>query len=319
MPLPVGLLRRLGQRLWPFHTTQDAADLAELIVEDFYGNKLDPSARGIQGNTAWEQMPEVQSAKRLRARNTPEPKIRRFLTFVSAMDRARDSNRLWCAATELFESHPEAFEPSEASAMKPDSLREQLCDGGVSQRHGPDSKAWQQIARSLTSGSGAVCRVVENGVGNAGQILRNLQSRRGGEWRFPLLRGPKIGPMWVRIMASPGGANIHRMDVVRVAVDVHVRQVTENLGVTDTRDLTLERAMPVIQRAWYMAVKRARIGGPPGIAGTCAALDPALWFFGKHGCSHCDKQGHRVPIGRACGHCRLPVSLSAQSHNPVSG
>ena len=42
------------------------------------------------------------------------------------------------------------------------------------------------------------------------------------------------------------------------------------------------------------AFRSGDIGGPPGVAGTCAALDPALWFFGKYGCSHCEKMGRRV-------------------------
>ncbi len=48
-----------------------------------------------------------------------------------------------------------------------------------------------------------------------------------------------------------------------------------------------------------------KIGGPERIAGTSAALDPVLWFYGKYGCSYCEKAGKRVPIGSACGHCQL--------------
>ena len=249
-------------------------------------------------------MPEVQSAQRLRALETPERDIRQFLTFVSAMDRARDSTRLWHAGTELFTSNPAVFNPSIASAMPFESLKDQLRSSGVSQRHETDTDAWQRIAQSLTSGNGPVCRLVKHGIGHVCTIQRDLQRKRGGKPCFPLLRGPKIGRMWMRIMANPGGSTIRRIDAVPVAVDVHVRRVTENLGVTDTRDLTLERARPIIQRAWHAAVKRARIGGPPGIAGTCAALDPALWFFGRDGCSHCEEVACGVPIGRACDHCK---------------
>ena len=47
----------------------------------------------------------------------------------------------------------------------------------------------------------------------------------------PRLPGP---PMWVRMMAAPGRAVISHMETIPVAVDVQVRRVTENLGVTDT-------------------------------------------------------------------------------------
>ena len=155
--------------------------------------------------------------------------------------------------------------------------------------------------------------MIDQGSGDARELLEDLQSRDHASLpRFPMLRGPKIGPMWVRMIAEPGGARIDRMDTIPVAVDVQVRRATENLGVTDTRGLPLKAATKwVIQSAWHVAVADAKIDGPPGITGTCAALDPALWFFGKYGCSHCERVGRRVPIGRACGHCQLPVPTRA--------
>ena len=67
----------------------------------------------------------------------------------------------------------------------------------------------------------------------------------------------------------------------------------------------LRRAKPLIQEAWRAAVAQANIGGAPGIENTCAALDPPLWFFGVHGCGHCDRMKRRVPIGGACDHCKV--------------
>ena len=85
----------------------------------------------------------------------------------------------------------------------------------MSQRHEPDSAAWRSICRSLASGSGAVCRVVDSGLGDARESLRDLQSRnREGRPRYPMLRGPKIGPMWVRMMAAPGGASIEGIESI---------------------------------------------------------------------------------------------------------
>ena len=106
--------------------------------------------------------------------------------------------------------------------------------------------------------------------------------------------------VWVRMLVAPGGAKIDDMDIIPVAVDVHVRRATRNLGVLDARHMSDEQARQVIQDVWHAAVATTKIGGPPGITDTCAALDPALWFFGKYGCSHCEKVGRLVPISRAC-------------------
>ncbi len=292
----------------------DTARLAEMIANDFYDARLDLSARGMGSGNAWSQMPEVECVLKLRAADVSEREVRLFLTFVSAMDRARDAVRLWRAGVKLFELHPQIFDPAEVSAMPFSTLLALLSDSGVSQRHRPDSEAWRSIAGSLASGSGSVFRVIDRGVGNAKELLRELRScDRADRPRFPMLRGPKIGPMWVRIMAYPGGAKIDHMDAVPVAVDVQVRRATENLGVTDTRSLQLKEAKPEIQSAWHTAVAVARIGGPLEIIGTCAALDPALWFFGKYGCSHCERVRQRVPIGRTCNHCQLDFPIRTQA------
>ena len=42
--------------------------------------------------------------------------------------------------------------------------------------------------------------------------------------------------MWVRMLSNPGGAKIDRIDAIPVTVDVPVRRLTENLGVTLIRE-----------------------------------------------------------------------------------
>ena len=288
----------------------DTARLAERIAGDFYENRFCLSAREMPaGFDAWSSLPEVKSVKRLRAAGASDRCVRLFLTFVAALDYMRDSGKLHDAGVELFASHPEVFDPAKVSAMCPSTVSALLSAKAVSKRPVQDPWIWRSIAKRLASGSGAVCRVVEGGVGDAKELLKELQSQNSARRRcFPFLGGDKIGPMWVRIMANPGGAQISCIATIPVAVDVHVRRVTENLGVTATRGLKLNKKIKKkIQCAWHAAVKVARIGGPCGITDTCAALDPALWFFGKYGCSHCEKMGQRVPISHACHHCQLCV------------
>ena len=281
-----------------------AAMVAEAITEDFYDGSLDLSARGVATGGTWSTMPEVECVARLRDMGASDRAVRLFLTFIAAMDRARDAVRLWNSGVELFQSYPQTFDPAEASAIPIDTLRRRLSRYGVSQRHDQDSRAWRVIAGSLAEGGNPISRVVDSGIGNAGELLRHRRTYSGGKPRFPLLRGPKIGPMWVRMLVAPGGASIEDVDTIPVAVDVQVRRVTANLGVSDAREAPAE----VIQNAWLAAVARTRTVGPPGLAGTCAGLDPALWTFGKYGCSHCEKVARPAPIGRACDHCRLWAS-----------
>ena len=291
----------------------DSARLAEMIANEFYDGLLDLSSRSMGSGQGWSQMPEVKCVRRIRRNaRVSDRDVRLFLTFISAMDRARDAERLWRAGVELFEMFPQTFDPVEVSGMSPSKLRARLSDSGVSQRHGPDSEAWLRIAESLVTGSGSVCRAIDHGVGDAKELLRDLGSRDPARrTRFPMLRGPKIGPMWIRIMANPGGAEISHLSVIPVAVDRQVRRVTENLGVTATQGLELHWAKCEIQGAWQEAVSAARVGGPSGINGTCASLDPALWFYGRYGCTHCERKRKRVPIGSACNQCQLDLPFAA--------
>ena len=284
--------------------TVGAERLAALIASDFYENRLDLSSRRDvppQG-ASWDTMPEVRAARQLRAQEVPDAAVRVFLTLVAAMDRARDATSLWRAGVSLFGSHPEVFDPGQAADLPYSTLRRLLAEPGVSQRHDLDTRAWLRIARSLAVRDGSrVYEVIHRGIGDAEELLKEVRAGRG----YPMLRGPKIGPMWVRMLAEPGGATIAGLDRIPVAVDVHVRRTTENLGVTNTGDLDLEAARPLIQLAWQKAVAGVSIGGPARIAGSCAALDPALWSFGKYGCSHCERAGTRLPVSGACDHCRL--------------
>ena len=284
------------------------AQIIEMLASDFYGAKLNLSERGIASYDPWSQMPEVEVTKRMRASGESERTVQLFLTFVSAMDRARDANSLWQSAAELFMSHPELFEPAEVEKISLGTLKSLLRESRVSQRHGPDSKAWHIISASLIIGDNPIRRVIDSGFGDALELLKSLRSRdQTGRSRFPLLRGPKIGPMWVRMMANPGGAEINCIEQIPVAVDVQVRRAVENLGIANTQGFNLRKAKPIIQEACREAVAEVNIGGPDRIAGTSAALDPVLWFYGKYGCSYCENEnsGRQAPIGKACEHCKL--------------
>jgi hypothetical protein len=122
---------------------------------------------------------------------------------------------------------------------------------------------------------------------------------------FPQLSGPKIGPMWVRMLAFPGGTPLTGIEVIPVAVDTHVQRVTEMLGLVPPLELDQVHRKQV-QQAWFSAVKSAGgFGAPAAVDGTAAGLDPALWVLGKVGCSRCERQRRKVPIGSICDLCVL--------------
>ena len=167
--------------------------LAALIANDFYENRLDLTSGNVPpGRASWGSMPEVRAARQLRADGAPDDVVRMFLTFIAAMDRARDATSLWRAGVSLLGSHPEVFDPGRAADLPFSTLRRLLAEPGVSQRHEQDTGAWLRIARSLAAEDGAgVYEVIHRGVGDAEDLLKEVRAGR----RFPMLRGAKVGPM----------------------------------------------------------------------------------------------------------------------------
>ena len=286
----------------------DAGLIAKLITEDFYQEQLDLSARkNAPPSNTWSAMPEVECVGYLRDCGVSERMIRLYITFIAAMDYSRDSKQLWWAGVELFVEHPDLFDPIKLSQGSFEMLSEKLKEKKVSQRHTRDSDAWCDIACTLlTEPQFPVNQTIESGIGDAKKLLNDVTSLgTTGRVRFPLLRGPKISTMWIRMLAEPGRAKIRHIETIPVAVDTHVCRATSYLGVTNKQSLTPEKDRKLIQSVWHSAVATTNIGGPERISGSCAALDPALWFYGKHGCSQCQTVGYKVRIGRACTYCQI--------------
>ena len=223
------------------------------------------------------------------------------------MDRARESDRLWAAAASLFERHPHAFDPG-AVAAGADEARALLKEFGVTQRHGPDGDAWVRIANVLNDSTAApeIKAAIDAGQGDADELLRAVGRARPDGPLFPLLRGPEFAPVWVRMLAYPGRARLSHISTLPVAVDVQVVRITRLLGLTDIRGPVTGQTQAMIQSLWAADVDAGGAKGPPGLENTCSALDPALWFYAKWGCSFCERAGVKMPIGEPCSSCRLP-------------
>ena len=297
--------------------------LAMQLTRAFVAGSLDFSARPGAPTQGWDGLPEAAAAAALQALGATPIDIRLFFTFCAAMDRARDADRLGARGVELFRRFPWCYQPGSVTTRPLRELADALRSYGVSQRHSVDSAAWRVIAESLADPTlaPAVHRAVFVGVGRADELLQELQATTSvGTPLFPLLAGPKIGPMWVRILAAPGGAEIAGIGSLPVAVDVQVRKVTEYLGVTETHGRPLEEVRDDIQGAWRADVSAGGAEGPENLRGTCAALDPALWYFAKWGCTFCERSGRRVPVHAICQGCLFDqLSRSSAGRRPVAG
>jgi hypothetical protein len=282
--------------------------LAARITRAFALGELDLSGRPVAPVAGWERMPEIGATERVRAMGASGVEVRAFLTLVSALDRTRDADRLWERGADAFASARGLFDPHVVTEHSLTELDDELRATGLSRRHMVDAAAWRIICESLDDAAvaPAVRDALLDGRGDARELLIAVQARTPeGSDRFPLLRGPRIRARWVRSLAHPGGAEIDNLDVLPVTVDAPVRRVTENLGVTATAGRPLDDVRDAIQDAWAQDVAAHGADGPTPIAGTAAALDPALWFYGRWGCTFCERARRALPIHDVCKGCRL--------------
>ena len=291
--------------LRPGWDVSHADRLARRLTDLFVEGRLDLSKRPGRPPQGWNAMPEFAGAGALRAAGATDTDVRLWLTFTVALDKIRDADALAEASERLWKRERWAFEPAEVVRRGPAAVASVLRASGVSKLHAPDAHAWFRIAQSLSGGvSRPITDAIYDGRGDVRRLVAEVTRRdAGGQALFPSLRGPKISQLWIRELVVPGKAVIAGMDRLEVAVDVQVRKVTENLGVLDTRGQALDAVRGVIQRAWADDVRAHGAAGPEGIRDTAGALDPALWFFGKWGCTYCQEQRRQIPIADVCSRC----------------
>lgn len=289
----------------------DGRGISRQLTQLFVDGALDLSERPKQPPIGWQGMPEVRAVNRLRAEGADDVEVRLFLTFNAAMDRARDADLLADAAVRMWRRERWTVDPEAVAGRPLSELADVLRRFGVSQRHAADAFAWRVIAESLRDADVAPASrsAIYDGEADARQLLDEVTSASAdGTPRFPLLGGPKISALWVRLLAHPGGARITSLGAVPVAVDVQVRKVTEYLGVTNTGDLPLEDVRAAIQQTWARDVVAHGAAGPGELENTPGALDPALWFYAKWGCTYCQEVKAKRPISSLCTECRFPVT-----------
>ena len=292
----------------PFAAGAGGRGLARRITESFMNGDLDLRRRPGAPQPGWAGMPEFVGAARLRAAGASDVEVRLWLTFTVAMDRMRDADDLARASADLWSGDPWVFDPDQVVRRDPTEVFELLRVSRVTKLHSEDGPAWLRIAASLDGRrSIPIWRAIADGTGDAPTLLRELAGRdRSGPF-FPLLRGPKIGRLWIRELAYPGSADLRDLAAIEVAVDVQVRKVTEYLGVTETAGGELSTVRGTIQRAWQDDVAVHGAAGPASIENTSATLDPALWFFAKWGCTFCEENRLKAPISDICRECRFPA------------
>jgi hypothetical protein len=70
---------------------------------------------------------------------------------------------------------------------------------------------------------------------------------------FPYLRGPKIGPLWLRMLGdNVGMSQLRNLEKVPIPVDIHVARATLSTGIVRGRFRgRLVEIFEYIRKAWF--------------------------------------------------------------------
>lgn len=116
---------------------------------------------------------------------------------------------------------------------------------------------------------------------------------------YPYLRGPKIGPLWLRMLRDNVGLEkLRKLERVPIPVDIHVARATLATGVVSGQYTgQLADVFEYIRKAWFDSVDGLQVRDRPMIA---LDVDEPLWHLSKYGCAKRDKLHGGCPMSIQC-------------------
>ena len=225
-----------------------------------------------------------------------------FISLTVAIDYMRDAPTLWNNSRATF-SDPETnylFFPKKLEQTSFEKVVKDMQKHSLSQRPERDATIWRTIGVTFSNKwAGDPLNFIKDCNWDAIKILEHLNNDRqfaNGTFisDYPNLRGPKIGPLWIRMLRDNVGLDkLINLDKVPIPVDIHIARATLTTGVLKGHYVgNLEKLFPEIRAVWSESVKGLSIKGRTMIA---LDIDEPLWHLSKYGCS-----GNRNKISGTC-------------------
>ena len=257
--------------------------VAELLYNSF-------TTKGIHGRT---DMPEDI---------TPNSVIRGsldyifFITLTVSIDYQRDAPSLWESSRKTFDD-PETrylFDPKLLHETPFRKIGEDMQKYKLSRKPQKDANTWRTVGVTFyKKWKGDPRNFLQDCNWNSPLILRRLRDDKhiysGRQVSdFPYLRGPKIGPLWLRMLRDNVGiTQLENLENVPIPVDIHIARATLATGIVRGQFRgRLYEVFEYIRKAWFESVKGLGIKNREMMA---LDVDEPLWHLSKYGCTNRDK------------------------------
>ena len=229
-----------------------------------------------------------------------------FITLTVSIDYQRDANALWNIARQSRED-PETrylFDPRCLHETPWQHVRADMQKQGLSKKPGKDCTIWRTVGITFyKKWNGDPRQFLADCGWDAHTILQRLRIDAHQNFGrdvpdYPYLRGPKIGPLWLRMLRDNVGLQIRNLNVVPIPVDVHVARASLAIGVIRGQyEGPMEEIYAQIRKTWFDSVVGLRVDGREMIA---LDLDEALWHLSKYGCTDRDLASGDCPHYSTC-------------------
>jgi len=230
-----------------------------------------------------------------------------FITLTVSIDYQRDAPSLWASSRKTFDD-PETrylFDPKLLHETPFDKITEDMQKYGLSKKPQKDAYIWRTVGVTFyKKWEGNPCNFLKNCNWDSSLILKRLKNdthlyNGRSVSDYPYLRGPKIGPLWLRMLRDNVGiAQLRNLEKVPIPVDIHVARATLATGIVRGQFIgRLDEVFEYIRKAWFESVKGLSIKNREMIA---LDVDEPLWHLSKYGCTMRDKTIDNCPLYHRC-------------------
>jgi hypothetical protein len=268
--------------------------VAELLYNAF-------SSDGIHGRT---DMPEDITPNNV-VRGSLDHIL--FITLTVSIDYQRDAPSLWARSRKTFNDQETRylFDPQMLHETPFEKIVEDMNKYGLSQKHQRDAQIWYTIGDTFhKKWNGDPLNLLKKCQWDSLQILHRLKNDKHYDYGrsvydFPNLRGPKIGPLWLRMLRDNIGiTQLLNLNKVPIPVDIHIARATLTTGIVrGSFTGRFEDLYEQVRKAWFESVKELSINNRSMIA---LDVDEPLWHLSKYGCSFRDKETGYCPLLNRC-------------------
>jgi hypothetical protein len=230
-----------------------------------------------------------------------------FLTLTVSIDYQRDAVALWRSSRQSFEDTATRylFDPQSLHEASPRQITADMQIHKLSKKPKKDAHIWRTVGVTFfKKWDGDPRNFLQSCNWDSLAILERLKNDNHAYNKrlvsdYPYLRGPKIGPLWLRMLRDNAGIEqLKNLDKVPIPVDIHVARATLATGVIRGKTQgSLNNLFEDIRMVWAESVKGLNTKERPMIA---LDMDEPLWHLSKYGCTYRNKETGVCPVSGQC-------------------